>query len=465
MPRRGGPLRIRKGGGPEQPLQLAQPVGRPALGNESLRQAVTAATPRAPGRPYGRESLDSGPRRQGARPADSRLLASSTTSRSAAELFDYSAGWTNAHQSHRRRARRPRNPEGATRATEPVGGGTGGREPLALRPLGAFAGGSCVVAGAADGAALVISTRFVIGGDGASASTGPSRRRETSEVPDDLVSAAVSGDRAAVARLLATIRPLVVRYCRGRLGSVDRTFLSADDVDQEVCLAVLTALPSYQPQGRPFLAFVYRVAANQLVDAYRVVSRARSEPVAEVPDAITSAAGPEQQALQGELSASPCPAQGAFGQAAADPCPARGRGSVRGGDRGDRGRNSRRGAARPASGVDADAQDRRPPGSGRPTAQGQQPSEQPSWMTDEAMGAARTRGPARVRVKRGSRPVAIAGTRGRIGSRERSAGLHPGAADFGRAVRLADRDDRGALGVAVGDDRAEVAVGVLYRAG
>ena len=184
-----------------------------------------------------------------------------------------------------------------------MGGGTGGRAPLALRPLGAFAGGSCVVAGAADGAALVISTRFVIGGDGASASTGPSRRRETSEVPDDLVSAAVSGDQTAVARLLATIRPLVVRYCRGRLGSVDRTFLSADDVAQEVCLAVLTALPTYQPQGRPFMAFVYRVAANQLVDAYRVVSRARSEPVAEVPDAITSAAGPEQQALQGELSA------------------------------------------------------------------------------------------------------------------------------------------------------------------
>ena len=115
--------------------------------------------------------------------------------------------------------------------------------------------------------------------------------------------AAISSDPTAVARLLATIRPLVVRYCRGRLGSVDRTSLSADDVAQEVCLAVLTALPTYQPQGRPFLAFVYRVAANKLVDAYRAASRARSEPAAEVPDAITSAAGPEQQALQGELSA------------------------------------------------------------------------------------------------------------------------------------------------------------------
>jgi RNA polymerase sigma-70 factor, ECF subfamily len=148
-----------------------------------------------------------------------------------------------------------------------------------------------------------ISTRFVIGGDGASASTGPGRTRETPEAPDELVRAAISGDRTAVTRLLATIRPLVVRYCRARLGPADRTLFSADDVAQEVCLAVLTALPNYRPQGRPFLAFIYRIAANKLVDAHRAVSRARSEPVAEVPDSITSTAGPEQRALQGELSA------------------------------------------------------------------------------------------------------------------------------------------------------------------
>ena len=149
----------------------------------------------------------------------------------------------------------------------------------------------------------MISAHFVIGGDGASAPTVPGRSREISVVPDELVRAAISGDRTAVARLLATIRPLVVRYCRGRLGAADRTSLSADDVAQEVCLAVLTALPTYRPQGRPFLAFVYRVAANKLVDAHRAVRRARSEPVAEVPDAVTAAAGPEQRALQGELSA------------------------------------------------------------------------------------------------------------------------------------------------------------------
>jgi RNA polymerase sigma-70 factor (ECF subfamily) len=134
-----------------------------------------------------------------------------------------------------------------------------------------------------------------VGGRGP-ARTGP-------EVADELVRAATSGDHAAVARLLETIRPVVFRYCRSRLGSMDRTSLSADDVAQEVCLAVLTALPGYRPRGRPFLAFVYGIAAHKVVDAHRAVRRERSEPVAEVPDSVAPTAGPEQRALQGELSA------------------------------------------------------------------------------------------------------------------------------------------------------------------
>ena len=66
----------------------------------------------------------------------------------------------------------------------------------------------------------------------------------------------------AVARLLEALRPLVARYCRGKLGPVDRSFLSADDVAQEVCLAVLGALPNYRVQGKPFLAFVYGIASG-----------------------------------------------------------------------------------------------------------------------------------------------------------------------------------------------------------
>lgn len=117
-----------------------------------------------------------------------------------------------------------------------------------------------------------------------------------------IVGAAVGGDRPSVARLLAWVQPLVVRYCRARVGRHDRSYASADDVAQEVCLAVLTALPGYQDQGRPFLAFVYGIAAHKVADAHRAAARDRAEPVAEVPDEPELSAGPEQHALRGELS-------------------------------------------------------------------------------------------------------------------------------------------------------------------
>ncbi|QFZ24227.1 sigma-70 family RNA polymerase sigma factor [Saccharothrix syringae] len=113
---------------------------------------------------------------------------------------------------------------------------------------------------------------------------------------------AVAGDRGAVERLLASIRPLVVRYCRARVGRQERSFASADDVAQEVCLAVLKALPSYRDQGRPFLAFVYGIAAHKVADAHRAAARDRAEPVPEVPDGPDAEAGPEQHVMQEELS-------------------------------------------------------------------------------------------------------------------------------------------------------------------
>jgi RNA polymerase sigma-70 factor (ECF subfamily) len=125
---------------------------------------------------------------------------------------------------------------------------------------------------------------------------------DTTDVPDDLVAAAMAGDREAVGRVLTIIRPLVVRYCRARLGAPDRSSASADDVAQEVCLAVLTALPGYRVQGKPFLAFVYGIAAHKVIDAHRVTVRNRAEPVADVPDTVATTDGPEQRALQVELS-------------------------------------------------------------------------------------------------------------------------------------------------------------------
>lgn len=59
-------------------------------------------------------------------------------------------------------------------------------------------------------------------------------------------------------------------------------------------MAVLHALPTYRREGRPFLAFVYGIAGNKIVDAHRAGARSKSNPVAEFPDVISNEPGPEQ---------------------------------------------------------------------------------------------------------------------------------------------------------------------------
>ncbi|MDZ4268950.1 MAG: sigma-70 family RNA polymerase sigma factor [Mycobacterium sp.] len=120
---------------------------------------------------------------------------------------------------------------------------------------------------------------------------------------DSVVAEAVAGDRDALRDVLATIRPIIVRYCRARVGTTERSGLSADDVAQEVCLAAITALPRYRDQGRPFLAFVYGIAAHKVADAHRAAGRNRADPMDVVPERLSNAAGPEQLAIDSEQSA------------------------------------------------------------------------------------------------------------------------------------------------------------------
>ena len=119
---------------------------------------------------------------------------------------------------------------------------------------------------------------------------------------DAVVAEAVAGDGNALREVLETIRPIVVRYCRARVGTVERGGLTADDVAQEVCLATLTALPRYRDRGRPFLAFLYGIAAHKVADAHRAAGRDRAFPAEEVPERWSNEAGPEQRAIQSDTA-------------------------------------------------------------------------------------------------------------------------------------------------------------------
>ena len=119
-----------------------------------------------------------------------------------------------------------------------------------------------------------------------------------------LAGLAAMGDDAAAGVLLSRLRPLVLRYCRARLGRSGRgSYGTADDVAQEVCLAVLTALPRYRDLGRPFTAFVFGIAAHKVADAHRAASRDPSSPTEVLPDRADETAGPEAAVVASENAA------------------------------------------------------------------------------------------------------------------------------------------------------------------
>src|SRR5262249_3563769 len=97
----------------------------------------------------------------------------------------------------------------------------------------------------------------------------------------------------AIESLFEHFRPMVVRCCRARLGRVAGHCHAADDVAQEVCIAVLSALPRYRDMGRPFASFVFGIASHKVADAVRATARL-AVPTEELPDGPDERPGPEE---------------------------------------------------------------------------------------------------------------------------------------------------------------------------
>lgn len=130
---------------------------------------------------------------------------------------------------------------------------------------------------------------------------GPMRDDEVTGI-GTLVHRAAEGDPQATHDLLAHVHPLAVRYCRTRLARLPgeaRHFV--DDLAQEVCLAVLCALPRYRDTGRPFDAFVVAIAHHKVADLQRAALRrpgSTAVPSDEMPERPDDSLGPEERALQ-----------------------------------------------------------------------------------------------------------------------------------------------------------------------
>jgi RNA polymerase sigma-70 factor (ECF subfamily) len=84
-----------------------------------------------------------------------------------------------------------------------------------------------------------------------------------------LVGRAKTGDDAALDELVREVRQAVLRYALAQRLSRD----DAEDLAQEVCLAVLKVVPDWHETGRSMWGYVFAVARNKLADGVRRQTR------------------------------------------------------------------------------------------------------------------------------------------------------------------------------------------------
>lgn len=113
-----------------------------------------------------------------------------------------------------------------------------------------------------------------------------------------LVQRAQSGDAEATSTLLGQLRPVLLRYSMARLACREL----AEDVTQEVLMALLASLPRFRGEGGGVLAFAFGVASHKVADQHRARARERAFSSATVPDQPDEADGPEQAVLRADAA-------------------------------------------------------------------------------------------------------------------------------------------------------------------
>jgi RNA polymerase sigma-70 factor (ECF subfamily) len=98
-----------------------------------------------------------------------------------------------------------------------------------------------------------------------------------------LVQRARAGDSEAISELYHLHSKAIFRYFLFRVK--DRC--TAEDLTGEVFLQIVEALPRYVDRGRPFAAWIFRIARYRVIDFYRRTRTARAASMSEeLPDAI-----------------------------------------------------------------------------------------------------------------------------------------------------------------------------------
>lgn len=106
---------------------------------------------------------------------------------------------------------------------------------------------------------------------------------------EQLLHDAARGDRDALGRVVMTVRPHVYRYCRMRMWDQE----AAEDVTQDVLVALFASLPRQDEPIRDLDAFAITIASREVAAAHRRRAARDETPDSELPDLVDTAPGPE----------------------------------------------------------------------------------------------------------------------------------------------------------------------------
>jgi RNA polymerase sigma-70 factor (ECF subfamily) len=127
--------------------------------------------------------------------------------------------------------------------------------------------------------------------------TGLSTRRMEREHEDELVLRASRGDADAFSDLYERFADRIYRYIYFRVTDGE----SAEDLTSKVFLKAWEHLPTFRRSNSPFIAWLYTIAHNTLVDFYRTSRQtARLDEVAALPALEPSPAEQTDQRLEAQ---------------------------------------------------------------------------------------------------------------------------------------------------------------------
>jgi RNA polymerase sigma-70 factor, ECF subfamily len=110
----------------------------------------------------------------------------------------------------------------------------------------------------------------------------------------NLVKRALKRDAQAFAEIYEAYFDKIYRYIALKTGDITE----AEDMTQQVFLKALQSISSYKWTGKPFSAWLYRIAHNLIVDHYRKKGKGSTIPIEDAPELIDPKNNPEEMAEQ-----------------------------------------------------------------------------------------------------------------------------------------------------------------------